>query len=151
MVKSGFRLGMVLLCASVLPGCGEIDPDSPLGQRKAAFRAMLDVSEELGGMMRGRVEYDEQRFVEQAVRLDELSRRPWQHFPSVKDDKRTAARDEVWQRQEQFSRLARDLESRTAGLAGYVQGESLDKESLAEHTTKIEQACKTCHQEFRSR
>ncbi|RZI79389.1 MAG: cytochrome c, partial [Pseudomonas sp.] len=50
-----FKCFTVLLVASLaLLGCDRVDPNSPLGQRKAIFKQMLNTSEDLGGMLRGR-------------------------------------------------------------------------------------------------
>ncbi|WP_443191914.1 c-type cytochrome [Pseudomonas indica] len=142
-------LSIVALCAG-LAACGGVDPNSPLGKRQALFKAMLKTSEDLGGMLRGRVPFDEQRFSEGAVKLDDLSRQPWQHFPQVKEEDDTSARDEVWQRQERFQQLAHDLEASTAALVEATTRKPLQPESLAAPVQRVEDACEACHQEFRA-
>ncbi|MBU3057415.1 c-type cytochrome [Pseudomonas indica] len=142
-------LSIVVLCAG-LAACGGVDPNSPLGKRQALFKAMLKTSEDLGGMLRGRVPFDEQRFSEGAVKLDDLSRQPWQHFPQVKEEDDTSARDEVWQRQERFQQLAHDLEASTAALVEATTRKPLQPESLAAPVQRVEDACEACHQEFRA-
>ena len=91
----------LLLCSVVLAlaACGGVDPNSPMGKRQALFKEMLRTSEDLGGMLRGRLPFDEARFVAGAEQLDKLSRQPWQHFPQVRDEGDSRAKDEVWQRQ----------------------------------------------------
>lgn len=148
MMKS--KLLLALLACTLLAGCDRVDPDSPLGKRQALFKDMLRTSEDLGGMLRGRLPFNEQRFAEGAIRLDELSRQPWQHFPQVResgDD--SQARDEVWQRQERFQQLARELEAATAELRGAAQAKPLQAQALGAPVAKVEAACKACHQEFR--
>ncbi|PAU52557.1 cytochrome C [Pseudomonas sp. PIC25] len=142
-------LSIVVLCAG-LAACGGVDPNSPLGKRQALFKAMLKTSEDLGGMLRGRIPFDETRFNEGAVKLDDLSRQPWQHFPQVKEEDDTSARDEVWQRQERFQQLARDLEASTAALVEATTRKPLQPESLAAPVQRVEDACEACHQEFRA-
>ena len=142
---------LLLACACLtLIACGGVDPDSPLGKRQALFKAMLKTSEDLGGMLRGRIPFDETRFNEGAVKLDDLSRQPWQHFPQVKEEDDTSARDEVWQRQERFQQLARDLEASTAALVEATTRKPLRPESLAAPVQRVEDACEACHQEFRA-
>ena len=102
-------LCLPLFAALLLAGCDRVDPDSPLGKRKAIYQAMLDTKEDLGGMLRGRIPFDGTAFTSGAAKLDELSRQPWQHYPEVKE-KQSDARDDVWQRQERFQELARALE-----------------------------------------
>ena len=49
------KLTVVLLACLTLSACGGVDPNSPLGQRKAIFKQMLKTGEDLGGMLRGRI------------------------------------------------------------------------------------------------
>lgn len=141
----------VLLCAAVLAlsGCDSIDPDSPLGKRKAIFQDMMALSEDMGGMLRGRLPYDGPAFARMADELDVLSSQPWQYYRPVKE-KHSTARDEVWQRQEQFQALARELEDATAGLKQAVSQPGFKPADLREPLKKVEQACESCHQEFRA-
>lgn len=145
-----FKRGVVLAMIMGLTACGGVDPDSPLGKRKAIFKQMLHTSEDLGGMLRGRIQYDEALFVEKALLLDDLSKQPWQHFPTVKEDDKTSARDDVWQRQERFQELARDLESTTARLVESTTQLPLNKSVLAIRMQAVEDSCESCHQEFRA-
>lgn len=138
-----------LAAVLLLSGCDRIDPDSPLGKRKAIYQAMLDTKEDLGGMLRGRLMFDAQAFVTGAARLDELSRQPWQHYPEVKEAQ-SDARDEVWQRQERFNELARLLEERTAALVAFTAAETPTPERVAPVFQQVEDACEGCHKEFRA-
>lgn len=139
---------LLALCGLTLTACDSVDPNSPLGQRKALFKQMLNTSEDLGGMLRGRITFDEQRFTEGAAKLDQLSRQPWQHFPQVREEN-SSARDEVWQRQERFNALARDLEASTAALVAATTVKPLQAKALAAPVDRVEKACKACHEEFR--
>ena len=132
-----------------LAGCGGVDPDSPLGKRQAAFNEMLKVSENLGGMLRGRLPYDEAKFIAGAVELERLSHEPWQHFPDVRDDERSKANDELWQRQEQFQKMAADLELATAALVARTTEQPLTRSALEPAMRAVEDSCQACHDEFR--
>lgn len=139
---------LLALSGLTLTACDRVDPNSPLGQRQALFKQMLNTSEDLGGMLRGRIGFDEQRFAEGAARLDALSRQPWQHFPQVREED-SSARDEVWQRQERFQQLARELEASTAALVAATTARPLEAKALAAPVDRVEKACKACHEEFR--
>ncbi|GAC1031402.1 cytochrome c [Pseudomonas sp. No.21] len=142
---------LTLLCACLtLAACGGVDPNSPLGKRQAIFKQMLHTSEDLGGMLRGRVEFNEQKFAENAVKLDQLSHEPWQHFPKVRDEGDSDARDDVWQRQERFQSLARELEAATGQLAAATTKRPLAPDAMAPLVQKAEDACEACHKEFRA-
>jgi len=145
---SSRSLFVVFAALLVLGGCNKIDPNSPLGQRQAIFKQMLKTSEDLGGMLRGRLKFDADAFASGAAHLDELSRQPWKHFPTVKEE-HSNARDEVWQRQERFDELARDLEASTAALAAAGAAKPLLPETVAAPLQKVEDACEACHKEFR--
>ncbi|UVE18142.1 cytochrome c [Pseudomonas sp. LS44] len=146
-MKSRFA---ILLTCLLLSACGQIDPNSPLGQRKAIFKQMLNTSEDLGGMLRGRIAFDAPRFSAGAAQLDQLSRQPWQHFPQIKDDAKSSAKDEVWQRQARFQELARQLESATAALVVASTQQPLNEAALDKPMQRVEDTCEACHQEFRA-
>jgi cytochrome c556 len=112
---------------------------------------MLKVSENLGGMLRGRLAFKEQAFVEGAVELDQLTRTPWQHFPQVREDEgETRAKDDVWQRQARFQELARAMEASSAALVAATHTQPLTPESLSAPMQRVEDSCKACHEEFRA-
>ncbi|MGK9066819.1 c-type cytochrome [Stutzerimonas chloritidismutans] len=146
-MKSLLLVSLVVLFA--LTGCDRIDPNSPLGKRKAIYQQMLDVKEDLGGMLRGRLAFDSQGFASGAAKLDELSRQPWQFYPEVKEAG-SDARDEVWQQQARFNELARALEARTAALVTATTSGSLTPKAVAPAFQQVEDACEACHKEFRN-
>lgn len=141
--------GVVLLACMTLSACGGVDPGSPLGQRQAIFKQMLNTSEDLGGMLRGRVAFDGQRFSEGAVKLDGLAHEPWKHFPQTKETDHTSARDDVWHKQVRFDELARSLESATAELVTASNQRPFKTSTLTPAMNKVEAACEACHKEFR--
>lgn len=142
-------LSLLLITVAALAGCDRIDPDSPLGKRKAIYQAMLDTKEDLGGMLRGRLAFDEAAFASGAAKLDELSRQPWQHYPDVREEQ-SDARDDVWQRQERFNELARELEVLTGRLREVTASPPLTPETVAADFQRVEDACESCHKEFRA-
>ena len=147
-MKSKLLLG--LLAVTLLAGCDRVDPNSPMGKRQVLFEEMLRTSEDLGGMLRGRLAFNPQRFAQGAQQLDELSRQPWQHFPKVRDEGDSRDMDEVWQRQERFQQLARELEESTAALVLVVAQPELKPADLREPMQQVEDSCEGCHQEFRA-
>jgi len=143
------RLSIVLLACLTLSACGGVDPNSPLGQRKAIFKQMLKTSEDLGGMLRGRIPFDGGRFAEGAVKLEALSREPWKHFPQVREEDHTSAKDDVWQQQARFQELARSLEAATGDLVIASKVQPYKASNLVPAVQKVEDACSACHKEFR--
>ncbi|MCK9801026.1 cytochrome C [Pseudomonas chlororaphis] len=143
------RCAVVLLACLTLTACGGVDPNSPLGQRKAIFKQMLKTGEDLGGMLRGRIAFDGPRFAEGAVKLDSLSHEPWKHFPEVKEEDHTSATDDVWRKQARFQELARNLEAATGALVVASRVQPLKAADLGPSVQKVEDACSACHKEFR--
>ena len=143
------KLLVILLAGLSLGACERLDPNSPLGQRKTIFKQMLKTSEHLGGMLRGRISFNEADFVAGAGKLDSLVKTPWQHFPQVRDEGKSSAKDEVWQNQQRFNELARQLEMRSADLLAATAQKPLTPQLLSAPLNQLEAACKACHQEFR--
>lgn len=143
------RISVVLLACLTLSACGGVDPNSPLGQRKAIFKQMLKTSEDLSGMLNGRVAFDGQRFTDGVVKLDSLSHEPWKHFPSVKEDSNSSAKDDVWQKQARFQELAQSLESATGELVVASNEKPFKSSNLNPAVQKVQDACQACHKEFR--
>ncbi len=143
------RLLVVLLACLALSACNKVDPNSPLGKRQIIFRQMLKTSEQLGGMLRGRVKFEAPTFTSSASQLASLAQQPWQHFPQARDEGKSSAKDEVWQNQQRFDELAKQLETTTAALALISSQQPLLPANLAKPFKQVENACEACHQEFR--
>ncbi|KAA0978339.1 cytochrome c [Pseudomonas sp. ANT_H12B] len=143
------RLSVVLLACLTLSACGGVDPNSPLGQRKAIFKQMLKTSEDLGGMLRGRIPFDGPKFADGAVKLDALSREPWKHFPQVREEDHTSAKDNVWQQQARFQEMVHTLEAATGELVIASKVQPYKVSNLGPAVQKVEDACSACHKEFR--
>lgn len=140
---------VVLLACLTLAACNKVDPNSPLGKRQVIFKQMLKTSEQLGGMLRGRVSFNEQAFSAGAVSLAALSQQPWQHFPQAKDEGQSSAKDDVWSNQQRFNELAKQLETITADLVQVSSQKPLLAANLAKPFKQVENACEACHNEFR--
>lgn len=142
---------LLLLClCALLAACGGVDPDSPQGKRQTLFKQMLTTSEDLGGMLRGRLAFDAPRFAQGAQQLDELSRQPWQHFPQIAESERSSAKPEVWQEQQRFQQLARELEAATAALRTASTQQPLTAQAVAPLVQLVEDSCEACHKAFRA-
>ncbi|EIK98589.1 cytochrome c, class II [Pseudomonas sp. M47T1] len=142
-------LTVLALTCLTLSACGGVDPNSPLGQRKAIFKQMLHTSEDMNGMLLGRLPFDGAQFAASAVKLDQLAQQPWQHFPKVREEDHTAAKADVWEKQARFQELARALEASTAQLVLATRAQPLEATGLDGPMQKVEGSCKACHREFR--
>ena len=143
------RISVVLLACLALTACGGVDPNSPLGQRKAIFKQMLKTGEDLGGMLRGRVPFDGAKFAEGAIKLDALSHEPWKHFPQVREEDNSSATADVWEKQARFQEMARTLEAATGELVIASQVQPYKASNLGPAVQKVEDTCSACHKQFR--
>ncbi|MEK1942101.1 MAG: cytochrome c [Pseudomonas sp.] len=141
---------VIALACVALTACGGVDPNSPQGKRQAVFKQMLKTGEDLGGMLRGRVQFDSARFTAGALKLDELSKQPWQYFPHVQETDKSSAKPEVWENQARFQELAKNLETATAALVVASKDPQLDAKKLDAPVQAVEDACETCHKAFRN-
>lgn len=144
------RALVVMIVLTAIAGCGGVDPNSPLGKRKALFKEMMKTSEDMGGMLRGRIKLDEARFAELAEHLDKTSQQPWQYFQPDDNNSKSSAKDELWEKLEQFNQLAREMEQATASMVAATQATKFDEEKIAAQMQQVENACESCHQEFRT-
>lgn len=143
------RFCVVVLACLTLSACGGVDPNSPLGQRKAIFKQMLKTSEDLSGMLKGRVAFDGAQFTAGAAKLDSLSHEPWKHFPAVKEESHSSAKDDVWQKQARFQELQHSLEAATAELVTASTIKPYKVSTLSPAVQKVQDSCEACHKEFR--
>ena len=144
------KLLLALVVGLTLVGCDSVDPNSPVGKRKAIFKEMMSTSENLGGMLRGRVPFDGEAFIKGAAHLDALSHEPWQFFEHLDDTQKTSAKPEVWAKQELFDQLAQEMEAATEALVVATQATPLRPSGLRESVQRMEDACEKCHKEFRA-
>lgn len=144
------KLCALLMTCLALSACGGVDPDSPLAQRKAIFKDMLNTSENLNGMLGGRINFDGARFSEGAIKLDALAHQPWKHFPPVKEADHTNATDDVWQKQARFEELARSLEVATGALVIASDERPFKSSTLKPALGNVQETCEACHKEFRN-
>ena len=66
------------------------------------------------------------------------------------DDARSKANPELWQRQEQFQKMARDLEQATAALVQVTTAPPLRRSALEPAMQAVEDSCEACHKAFRA-
>jgi len=140
----------VLVLAILLIGCKPEDPNSPPALRKALFKQMLHESENLSGMLRGRLAFNAAQFAQGAEKLAELSKAPWQYFPQPEAGEKVGnAQASIWQKQARFKELAKALEVAAHQLQQQAAVPPLSQQALSAPMQAVEQACKACHQEFR--
>ncbi|AQZ94532.1 hypothetical protein BVH74_07095 [Halopseudomonas phragmitis] len=148
---SPFKLLSLCILGLTLSACSnQVDPNSPEGQRQAAFKQILGHSEPLGGMLLGRVAFDGEAFAAHAEGLVELIDAPWAHFPEPgESNQRNASRPEIWSDPEGFAAAIDAYKSAVNELAA-VTREGVDSlDQVRQPLTAVQQACKACHDDYR--
>lgn len=150
MLNMKAKLLLALVLGLTLAGCDSIDPNSPVGKRKTIFKEMMSASENLGGMLRGRVPFDADAFIKGAAHLDALSHQPWQYFEHLDPTQKSSAKPELWEKQALFDQLARDMQAASEALVVASKATPLRPSGLREPVQRVEDACEACHKEFRA-
>lgn len=141
-------MACVLPC--VLAGCGgdwdDAHPGQPVTQRRALFRKIASVTEQMGLVLRDRKDYDPQEFAHNARELHTLSTAPWAHFPPGSDYSPSHALPAVWARAEDFRKHQQDFEGATAQLDAAASAQDMARIRSA-HDAVI-RSCRACHEIF---
>ncbi|MCL5042945.1 MAG: cytochrome c [Gammaproteobacteria bacterium] len=149
---SPLKLFVLTSLSILLTACGSqsADPDSPEGQRQAAFTRMLNSSEPLDGMLRGRLAFDADIFAAHVQRLVELADVPWEHFPEPGDSRQpNAARPSVWSDAAGFAAAIEQYQHAVSELAAVTAEQGDDPDALRAPLTAVQQACRGCHDDYR--
>ena len=144
---------LAILAALTLSACGnepaDTHPNQPVTKRKAVFKQMLRTLEPMGMVVRKREEYDQQAFLASAQELKQLATQPWVHFTPDSNYPPTRAKPEVWQKSAEFTQAQEKLKAATEQLAKAAESGNLD--TIRPALDKVEDSCKSCHQQFRGK
>lgn len=146
-------LSVLLLAGVALAGCHRLDPNSPLAKRQAVFKQMLHASEDMGGMLRGRIVFDAEKFRADSVKLNELAGQPWQYFPTTKpadEGGDSRAKAELWQRQLEFQADSKTFQQAVTALEANTRAATPTAEGVRKDFAAVEDACDACHKKFRA-
>lgn len=124
-------------------------PNQPVAKRKAIFKQMMRTLEPMGMVTRERESYDSQAFLSDARKLGLLAREPWAHFTPDSNYPPTRAKPEVWQKPADFALAQNKLKESTEQLI--KAAESSDMAQIRPAFSRVEESCKSCHQQFRGK
>jgi len=137
----------VLVLASCSRTPADTHPGQPVTKRKQAFKLMLRSFEPMGLVVRGRKDYDPQKFLEYATDLQQLADKPWQYFTPGSDYPPTRAKAVVWQQPERFRAARQKLTDSLSHLTIVAKNGNLD--AIRPVFAEVEKSCQSCHREFR--
>jgi cytochrome c556 len=140
----------VLILALAAPAMAN-DPKSELKikHRRAAFTLLSSYFSKLLNVVDGEVEYNKQAVVENARLVEMLSRLPWEGFAPGTEHGYTRAKFEIWVDEDEFRRLADDLQRKVTELR--VATESAGPEQVKTAFLAARKSCSTCHDRFREK
>ncbi len=142
-----------LAAVLTLAGCNGEPPDKhpeqPVTKRRAVFKEMVRTLEPMGMVARDRKDYQAAEFLASAQALQKLASQPWPLFTPDSNYPPTHARVEVWQKPADF-KAAQD--AFTGDVGALVQAaQSQDLARIKAAVNSVQQSCKSCHDNFRSK
>ena len=149
-MKKYFYLGLIALLA-----CGNsfAQEDRKIEQaikhRKAAFTLMATYWSRLLQTVEGTRPYDPNAVIADAKKVEYLSYLPWEGFVAGSERGDTKAKDDIWLDEEQFKKMAKDLEAKTSNLVKVA--ELKDSKKLKIAFEQARDTCNACHKQFRKK
>lgn len=104
-------------------------------------------------MLRGRLPFDAEKFRVGSAKLHQLADQPWQYFPSPKageEGEDTRAKDEVWQRQQEFKAATQVFIDAMNRLQDNTRQATPTPDGVRKDFAAVEDACEACHKKFRA-
>jgi cytochrome c556 len=137
-------LGLPALAADTAPR-----PDAVIGYRQAVFKIILWNYQPLAEMVRGRRPFDGAEFRKRSTRLAFLAQQLRDGFtPGSDAGAMTDARPEIWTQRADFDAKLEDLVRETKALRETAK--SGDEARIKEQFSRTSNACKSCHDKYRS-
>ncbi|MBB5019268.1 cytochrome c556 [Chitinivorax tropicus] len=140
---------LLILSASVLlTACG-VDKNSPVHLRKQQFKEMMRTRESLQGMLNGRLKYEPEAFLSAAHALADQSAKPWQWFEPIPNAEDSKAKGDIWRDAHAFKQAQDDLTRSLQQLTAAAAAKPTDPTQLKPALGAVEQACTSCHKQFK--
>lgn len=119
----------------------------PVQERQAIFKEYKKTFGAMGDMVKGKTAYDQAAFAKLAVKMEQLSKQPWQHFPAGSDKGKSEARPEVWSKPAEFKKAADEHQALIVKLAEAAKGGDLAQ--IRPAFGAAQKTCKACHEVFK--
>lgn len=123
--------------------------EQAIKHRKAAFTLMSTYWSRILQTVDGDRPYDANAVIIDAKKVEYLSHLPWEGFVAGSERGDTKAKDDIWLDEEQFRKLAKDLEVKTTNLVKVA--ELKDPKKLKVAFEQARDVCSACHKEFRKK
>jgi cytochrome c556 len=139
------RFTLILLTLLALTACQRSDPNSPASLRKATFKEMLKSREAINGMLTGASPYKVDSVLQEAIKLQEKSSKPWAYFAEFAVDNQSDAKQKA--DSADFYSAADNMQQQSSALKTAAQSGQEDR--IRASYKAVEDACIRCHQQFR--
>jgi len=123
--------------------------EQAIKHRQAAFTLMATYWSRILQTVEGTRPYDPDAVIIDARKVEYLSRLPWEGFVAGSEKGKTKAKDDIWLDEDQFKKLAKDLENKTTQLV--KAAELKDPKKLKVAFEQARDVCSACHKEFRKK
>lgn len=123
--------------------------EQAIKHRKAAFTLMSTYWSRILQTVDGDRPYDANAVIADAKKVEYLSRLPWEGFVAGSERGDTKAKEDIWLDEDQFKKLAKELELKTSNLVRVAELKDPKKLKVAFEQTK--DVCSACHKEFRKK
>jgi cytochrome c556 len=139
--------GLLVSTASIAQEDRKIE--QAIKHRKAAFTLMSTYWSRILQTVDGDRPYDANAVIADAKKVEYLSRLPWEGFVAGSERGDTKAKEDIWLEEDQFKKLAKDLEVKTTNLVKVA--ELKDPKKLKTAVEQTRDVCSACHKEFRKK
>jgi cytochrome c556 len=139
-----------MIAAAALPALAQFaKPDDAIKYRKNALFVMQQNFGRVAGMAAGKIPFDAKVAAESAAVADFVGKLPWAAFGPETDLGDTKAKPEIWSNKAKFDDYAKKLQAELDKLDAAAKTGKLDNIKVAVNATG--EACKACHDDFRSK
>ncbi len=117
--------------------------------RQSVYKVILWNFGPIAGMAQGKLPYDAAEFARRAERVATMAPMLLEGYPpeSVSGAK-TRARPAIWENMEEFTSLMKNMQAEAAELAAVAKAGDFEKSKGA--FTELADACKACHEKYRT-
>jgi cytochrome c556 len=142
---------LVLLAALMLAACGEPEdarPGQPVAHRKQAFKAIFEVFDPMGAMLK-KGSYDAASFKVLAQQLAVKKDDPWQYFTADSLYPPSRAKAEIWSEPAKFEKAKKAFLDASDKLIAVSSGQ--DRAAMEAAFGRVRDTCEDCHKAFKKR
>jgi cytochrome c556 len=118
-------------------------------ERMDSMKVMGDASKAIVDMIRGKTTYSDEAVAEYAATINQHSKYITDHYPPGSLQDVSEALPVIWERWDEFEKLAQQLESSSAALIETAQNS--DQKAVRAQFAKVAKSCKGCHEDYRQK